>query len=178
MKRIIRYAAEHPWAVLLVLGILSLLAATQLGQLRIQVSAESMLEKGTPAWDYFVETEETFGAEDMAIIVLRDPAIFDRAKLEAIREALTALNNVPQVTGTSSLFNATNLKNIDGTIHTRAYLQDLPTTPEEVAALQADAIRNPLALGNLISLAYSIQHDRLGIQVDIRYCITAGSFER
>ena len=63
MKRIIRYAADHPWAVLLVLGVLSLLAATQLGQLRIQVSAESMLEKGTPAWDYFVATEETFGAE-------------------------------------------------------------------------------------------------------------------
>ena len=66
MKRLIRYAVAHPWAVLLVLGILSILAATQIGQLRIMVSAESMLEKGTPAWDYFVATEETFGAEDVA----------------------------------------------------------------------------------------------------------------
>ena len=151
MKRLIHLAADHPRLVLLALAFFTALAATQLGKLRIQVSAESMLEKGTPAWDYFVETEETFGAEDMAIIVLRDPAIFDQAKLEPIREVVRALQNVPQVTGTSSLFNATNLKNIDGTIHTRPYLQDLPTTPEEVAALQADAIRNPLALGNLIS---------------------------
>ena len=126
MKRLIHLAADHPWLVLLALAFFTALAATQLGKLRIQVSAESMLEKGTPA-------------------------IFDQAKLEPIREVVRALQNVPQVTGTSSLFNATNLKNIDGTIHTRPYLQDLPTTPEEVAALQADAIRNPLALGNLIS---------------------------
>ena len=132
MKRLINSAADHSWLVLLSLAILSLLAATQLANLRIQVSAESMLEKGTPAWDYFVETEETFGAEDMAIIVLRDPAIFEQARLERIRELVRALNNVPQVTHTSSLFNAINLKNIDETIHTRPYLKDLPTTPAQV----------------------------------------------
>jgi hypothetical protein len=35
------------------------------------------LEEDTPAWDYFVDTDETFGNEDVAIIVQRDPVIFD-----------------------------------------------------------------------------------------------------
>ncbi len=151
MKRLIRYAAAHPWAVLLVLGIFSILAATQLSQLRIQVSAESMLEKGTPAWDYFVATEETFGAEDVAIVVLRDPEIFDRDKLVQARYALRAVADLPGVVGTSSLFDAKNLKNIDDTIHVKPYLENLPETPAEAAQISADAIRNPLVLGNLIS---------------------------
>ncbi|MGB5453067.1 MAG: MMPL family transporter, partial [Sedimenticolaceae bacterium] len=151
MKRLINYAADHPWIVLLVLGILSLLATTQLGQLRIMVSAESMLEKGTPAWDYFVETEETFGAEDVAIVVLRDPDIFDHDKLVQARYVLRAIADLPGVVGTSSLFDAKNLKNIDNTIHVKPYLVNLPQTPAEAAQVRADAVRNPLVLGNLIS---------------------------
>ncbi len=151
MKRLIRYAAAHPWAVLLVLGFLSTLAATQLSQLRVQVSAESMLEKGTPAWDYFVATEETFGAEDVAIVVLRDPEIFDRDKLVQARYALRAIADLPGVVGTASLFDAKNLQNVDDTIYVKPYLENLPETPAEAAQISADAIRNPLVLGNLIS---------------------------
>jgi len=151
VKRLIRYAVAHPWAVLLVLGILSILAATQIGQLRIMVSAESMLEKGTPAWDYFVATEETFGAEDVAIVVLRDPDIFDHDKLVQARYVLRAVADLPGVVGTSSLFDAKNLKNIDDTIHVKPYLENLPETAAEAAQVRADAVRNPLVLGNLIS---------------------------
>jgi predicted RND superfamily exporter protein len=151
VKRLIRYAADHPWVVLLVLGIVSLLAATQLSQLRIQVSAESMLEKGTPAWDYFVATEETFGAEDVAIVVLRDPDIFDRDKLVQARYALRAIADLPGVVGTASLFDAKNLQNVDDTIYVKPYLENLPESPAEAAQISADAIRNPLVLGNLIS---------------------------
>ena len=151
MKRLIKFAATHPWAVLLVLGIFTLLAATQLAQLRIVVSAESMLEKGTPAWAYFVETEETFGAEDVVIVVLRDPAIFDEQKLVAARYVLRAIGDLPGVAGTSSLFDVKNLKNIDDTIHVKPYLENLPATPAEVEEVRADAVRNPLVLGNLIS---------------------------
>lgn len=151
MKRLINYAADHPWAVLLVLIAISLLAASQLQHLRIKVTAESMLEKGTPAWDYFVQTEQTFGAEDMAIVVLRDPNIFDRDKLVQIRYLLRALGELPGVTGTSSLFDAKNLKNIDDTIYVKPYLENLPETEEETAQVREEAIRNPLVLGNLIS---------------------------
>ncbi|MGB5773670.1 MAG: MMPL family transporter, partial [Sedimenticolaceae bacterium] len=174
MKRLIRYAAAHPWAVLLVLGIFSIFAATQLSQLRIQVSAESMLEKGTPAWDYFIATEETFGAEDVAIVVLRDPDIFDRDKLVQARYALRAVADLPGVVGTSSLFDAKNLKNIDDTIHVKPYLENLPETPAEAAQISTDAIRNPLVLGNLISA----DGQTLAINVYLQRDSTDPNFDR
>ena len=64
---------------------------------------------------------------------------------------LRAIADLPGVSGTSSLFDAKNLKNIDDTIHVKPYLENLPVTPAEVAEVRADAIRNPLVLGNLIS---------------------------
>jgi hypothetical protein len=151
VKRLINLAADHPWPVLLALGLISLLFATQLGGLRIIVSAESMVERGTPAWDVFVSAEETFGSEDTAIVVLRDPDIFAEEKLVEARYALRAIEQLPNVTGTSSLFDAKNLKIIDDTIYVKPYLENLPVTPAEVAQVKAEAIRNPLVLGNLIS---------------------------
>lgn len=151
MNRIIKFAAAHPWGVLALLATVSLLFSLHLGNLRIQVSAESMLEKGTPAWDYFVKTEQTFGTEDTAIVVLRDPAIFDPGKLARIRSVLRDIEALPQVTGSSSLFDAKNLKNIDDTIYIKPYLEELPGSEAETEQVIADATRNPLVLGNLIS---------------------------
>jgi predicted RND superfamily exporter protein len=151
VKRLIKFAADHPWAVLLALAVITALSLTQLPKLHIHISAESMLEKGTSAWDYFVATEETFGSEDVAIVVLRDPDLFARDKLAAIHEVVRALNQLPYVWSTSSLFDVPNLKNIDGFIHTQAYLKAYPETADEVAQLKADAVSNPLVLGNLIA---------------------------
>ena len=117
MKRLIDYAAGHPWLVLVVLALFTVLSASQFWKLHINISAESMLEKGTPAWDYFVQIEETFGSEDLAIVVLRDPDIFDKDKLAAVHEVVRSLNRLPYVARTSSLFSVPNLKNIDGYIH-------------------------------------------------------------
>lgn len=151
MKRLIRFAADHPWLILLLLATVTAISATQLSKLHVSISAEGMLEKGTAAWDYFVATEATFGSEDVVVVVLRDPDIFNHENLAAIRDAVRELGNLPQVAGTSSLFDVPNLKNIDGFIHAQPYLETLPETGEQAAEITADALRNPLVLGNLMS---------------------------
>ncbi len=151
MKHIIRFAADYPWPVLLVMLLVSLLFASQLGSLRVTVAAESMIERGTPAWDIFVDTQATFGSEDVAIVVLRDPAVFDPDKLVLVRDTLRKLEKLPHVIASSSLFDAKNLKNIDDTIHVRPYLEEIPRDATAADAIKADALRNPLARGNLIS---------------------------
>ena len=137
--------------MLVSLALLTALAAGQLTRLEVNISAEGMLEKGTPAWDYFVATEETFGSEDVAIVVFRDPDVFAVEKLVAVREVVRALGQLPYVASISSLFDIPNLRNVDGFIHAQPYLEELPETAAAVAQVKAEAIRNPLALGNLIS---------------------------
>ena len=57
LKRLIRFAAAHPWLVLVSLALLTALAAGQLTRVEVNISAEGMLEKGTPAWDHFCQAE-------------------------------------------------------------------------------------------------------------------------
>ncbi len=174
MKRLIKLAAGHPWLVLSFLALITVISATQLSKLQVNISAESMLEKGTPAWDYFVETEETFGSEDLAIVVLRDPDIFSTEKLAAIHEVVRALGKLPYVWSTSSLFDVPNLKNVDGFIHTQPYLARLPENAQEAARIKAEAIRNPLVLGNLISA----DGQTIAINVFFKRKVGDASFDR
>lgn len=133
------------------LALVTLAAALQIDRLRVIVAAESMLERGTPAWDYLVSTEKTFGAEDLAVVVFRDPEIFRHDKLEHIERALAALKKLPYVSDTSSLFDMPNIKNIDDNISSKPFLDPLPTTKQEAESIKADALHNPLVRGNLIS---------------------------
>ena len=138
MKRIINFAAGHPWLILASLALFTVLSVFQLPKLHINISAESMLEKGTPAWDYFVGTEQAFGSEDLAIIVLRDPDIFAKEKLAAAHEVVKALGRLRYVARTSSLFSVPNLKNVEGYIHAKPYLDQLPETAEQIVQIKAE----------------------------------------
>lgn len=151
MRHLIKSAAEHPWLVCCLLVVATALAVTQIDRLHIAISAESMLARDTPAWDYFVATEETFGSEDVVIVVLHDPDIFAPDKVAAAHAVVRKLNALPHVSGTSSLFSVPNLRNVDGFIHTRPYLDGSAMTDEQIERLTISATRNPLALGNLIS---------------------------
>jgi len=174
VRRLIRFAADHPWSVIAVLVLLTTLFATQLPKLHINISAESMVDKGTQAWDYFVETEETFGSEDLAIVVLRDPDIFAKEKLDAVYEVVRALGKLPYVANTSSLFDVPNLKNIDGYIHAQPYLNVLPDTAETAAQIKAEATRSPLVLGNLISA----DGQTIAVNVIFKHKLGDASFDR
>lgn len=151
MRSIIKAAASHPWQVILLLGLLSLLAATQLPSLRVSVSAEGMLEKGTPAWDFLLRTEQTFGSADLVVVVVRDPDLFDSSKLADLKGLELALAELPGILSTSSLFNARNIRDVDGEIHTDPYLGELPQTAQQAERVVQQARLNPLVVGNLMS---------------------------
>ncbi len=151
MKQIIRTAARHPRVVLALLALATILFASQLPNVQVQISAEAMLKKQSPAWQHFLVAEQTFGSEDIVIVVARDPQLFDNDSLTAVRHLMETLEALPFVTHTMSLFDVPYLRNVDGFVHTRPYLDELPMTPEAAARVKADAIRNPLVRDNLIS---------------------------
>ena len=151
MKHLIHTASRYPWFFIAGLALITALAASQLHKLHINISAESMLEKDTPAWHYLQRSNETFGSDSITVIYVEDEALFSPPKLAALKTAIDALEQLPFVQRTSSLFSSRNVKNVDDEISTRYYLEELPSTPEEVVQVRADALANPLLKRNLIS---------------------------
>ena len=74
MKRMIAFASNRPWLVLLLVTIITAIAAMQLDKLRINISAEGMMVKDDPARTFYEENQQIFGSDSPTIVLLRDPA--------------------------------------------------------------------------------------------------------
>ncbi len=151
VRYFLKVSAQHPWTIVAVLAVITAVLAAQMPKLHVQISAESMLDKQTPAWQRYTDAERTFGSEDGTILVISDPDLFAPDKLTAIRDVIRRIVALPVVDRATSLFNVPNLKNVDGFVNTRPYLQPLPGSPDEVASMLDDARRNPLVSGNLVA---------------------------
>jgi diguanylate cyclase (GGDEF)-like protein len=151
MSSLLKFSLRHPRWLFSLLLLLTLLAALQLPQLRISITAQSMMEKDTPAWNLLQKTEQIFGRDDISILYLNDPGLFAPENLALIRTAVQQIDDLPFVDHTISLFSTPNVQNRDGTIITRPFFETIAKDPAAIARTRDEALSNPLLLDNLIS---------------------------
>jgi diguanylate cyclase (GGDEF)-like protein len=151
MSKLMLFAARRPWLVLVFVSLTSILAIVQLPGLKLEITAEGMMMEDDPARVFYQQSLETFGSENISIIFLQDPDLFQPAKLAAIQQVVNQINKSPLVERTDSLFSRRHLRTIDGYIYTDAYLRKIPATVPEADAIKQAALRNPLIAKNLLS---------------------------
>lgn len=151
MTRIIRTAARHPGWVLLLLALLTLMAVVHIPDLRVEITAEGMVVNDPPAIELYERTISTFGSESVTVVYIEDADIAEPENLRIIRQALTTIEAIPQVSRTVSLFSIRYLRTVDGYIYTNPYLKSIPATREAADAVMQAALLNPLIERNLLS---------------------------
>ncbi|MEW8323201.1 MAG: MMPL family transporter [Candidatus Thiodiazotropha taylori] len=151
MKRIIIYAARHPWFVITVLSALTLIALTRLPELKIEITAEGMMVNDSKALTLYDSTEEIFGSENATVIYLEDNNLVKPDNLAAIQKIIKEIESIPQVSHITSLFSLRYLRTEDGYIFTDPYFKSIPETESSAIAIAKAALLNPLIEGNLIS---------------------------
>ncbi|MEW8506100.1 MAG: MMPL family transporter [Candidatus Thiodiazotropha sp.] len=151
MSKVILTAARHPGWVVLILGIFTILALTRLPELRVEITAEGLMVNNPPAIAEYQRTMDTFGSENVTVIYLEDPDLFEPENLYAIDKALKRIEAIPQISRMVSLFSVRYLRTVDGYIHTDPYLKTIPQTREAADALAQVALLNPLIERNLLS---------------------------
>ncbi len=104
MRRLMMLCANRPWWALSVLFVLTLLAATQLQRVRVQISTEELLLIDDPARDYYQQVSEQFGEEKIVLLYLQDAALMAPDKLKALKPVVNALAALPFVDRVESLF--------------------------------------------------------------------------
>ncbi|MGB5252547.1 MAG: hypothetical protein WBN68_07480, partial [Sedimenticolaceae bacterium] len=106
MQHLLMMFSRQPWVWLSLLLLTSLLAATQLGKLQVRVSADEMLVVDDPQRAYYEQVRETFGEDQIVLLVLEDPQPLDADKLSVLRDVVQALETLPFVDRVESLFSA------------------------------------------------------------------------
>ncbi|HFQ14488.1 MAG TPA: hypothetical protein ENK40_06810, partial [Gammaproteobacteria bacterium] len=151
VKNLLKLSYLHPKLVLLLLVLITAAAAPLLERLHYDISAQSLITKSSPAWDAYQRMLEEFGSDSTVIILMSDEKLYTRDKLMKIREVLKKLESLPFVKASSSLFNAPNVKEVDGYIQAKPFLEELPRSLEEARKLIDEALANPLVERNLVS---------------------------
>ncbi|MEN8179765.1 MAG: MMPL family transporter, partial [Pseudomonadota bacterium] len=150
-KNIISFAAVHPWWVLIIIGLVTLAALTQLPKLRIEITAEGMMVKDELELAKYEETIQTFGSENVTVVYLEDPDLFEPDNLTAISQAIREIEQLEQVERTVSLFSVRYLRTVDGFVFTDPYLKNIPDNRKSADQLVKAALLNPLVERNLLS---------------------------
>ncbi|MDJ0740707.1 MAG: MMPL family transporter [Gammaproteobacteria bacterium] len=151
MQRLLLLFAHRPWIWLAALLAASMLAATQLGQLQVRVSADDMLVADDPQRTFHEQVRAAFGEQEVVLLVVEDADPLAAERLERLRAVVDALAGLPFVAGVESLFSVPHIKSVDGYLDKQAYLTSPPTTAEQARQLRAAAAANPLLRNVLVA---------------------------
>ncbi|MBW2545407.1 MAG: MMPL family transporter, partial [Deltaproteobacteria bacterium] len=137
---------------LLIMAVLIAAIATQLPKLTIDISMEGFLHKTDPTLIEYNNFRDQFGRDEVIIVAIRSPEIFEGGFLEKLKRLHQDLEeNVPYVEDITSLINARNTRGEKDELIVEDLLENWPETPEEIASIRERTLDNPLYENLLIS---------------------------
>ena len=93
-----RLVLRHPVIVLVLLAVLTAGAVLQLGKLRIDASADSLLLQGDPSLEFFREVSKRYSSEDFLLLTWQpDAPLFADASLDPLKRMADELRELPGV---------------------------------------------------------------------------------
>jgi predicted RND superfamily exporter protein len=126
--------------------------ATLEPRIQIDVSMESMLpreDEGRRLWE---RLERIFGSDETLLLVVHRPeGVIERDALAALARLTSRLESADGIARVVSLANTRNVRGQDGDLVVEPLFESPPASEAELARIRAEALGNPLLVGNLIS---------------------------
>ena len=132
------------WMVLLAGLLVPALAATQLSKLVVVTSTESYLLENDPSRLAYDELRGQFGRDQIIMLALEPPEVFDLGFLQdlsALHEALE--EEVPHLDRVTSLVNIRSVVGEGDQLLVDDLLEEMPSNSVELAALRAKVMSTP-----------------------------------
>jgi hypothetical protein len=149
------FSTRYRGTVLIVVTLITLLAATGLNKLVIDTSFNSLIPEDDPDRLVYQRVMGEFGSDNRTIIYVEDADLWTPEKLASLESLHTSLKQVGHVNKVDSLFNLRTIKGSrsDGvpSVTSEPVLDGVPSTLLEAEEARRRALSNPLYIGNLFS---------------------------
>jgi predicted RND superfamily exporter protein len=146
-----RQVTQRPWAFVLILLTLSVVALQGMvdlrsGQIRLSIdpALERLLPEGDSERKFYDEARRKFGSDEFILLVLDGEEVFSTSMLERVQRVTERLEAEPSVLRVISLANATQVRGIDGDIEVGPFFEDAPTDLAALSALREAVLAHPL----------------------------------
>ena len=128
------------------------LSATQLRHIEIETSNESYLLEDDPARLAYDDLREQFGRDEIVMVTVEPPEVFDLEFLSYLRELHEALEEeVPHVYRVTSLINIRSVEGRGDELIVGDLLEEMPQGPADLEALRRRTLGSPTYRNNVIS---------------------------
>jgi predicted RND superfamily exporter protein len=147
-----RFLIRRRLAVVLVIGAALAVLFTQLPRTTFDTSTEGFFHADDPALLEYNAFRNQYGRDELIVIAVQPPDVFDIAflgKLKAFHDALGS--EVPHLDDITSLVNARLTRAEGDTLVVEDLLDELPRTDTEMGALRERVLTHPLYRNQLIS---------------------------
>ncbi len=140
------------WAALLLMLGLAFGLASQLPKLTMDTSTEGFLHKQDPALLAYDTYREQFGRDELVLVAIEAPDIFDRGFLTRLKKLHEELRDkLPYLDDITSLVNARNTRGAAGELIVEDLLEHWPQSDAELKAIRERALANPTYRNMLLS---------------------------
>ena len=152
LSRFGRLIYRRSW-LFLILSVLAVGAmGAQLPHIQMDISAEGLLHKEDPALKTYEEFRRQFGRDQMVILGVQPPEIFDRPFLEKFQKFHNALETqVPNLYEIRSLANVPYIGGQDDEIIVTDLLEEIPANVSDMSSFREKVLNHPLYPGSIIS---------------------------
>lgn len=151
LEAFISFSARRPLLALILIGIISGLSVFGVLDLKIDTSYDSLISEKDPEKIIYNETIKQFGSDNTTVVYVKDPNLFDPAKLLILEETIQKLRDLEAVERVDSLFSVVSIRDQDGILDSRPLMDIAPETREEAEQIKSNAIYSPLVRNNLLS---------------------------
>jgi len=149
---------DHPLVVLAIVALLSVLAASQVydlrtGALRLRIdpSLDRLLPPDDPDRRFYESMRRTFGNDETVLVAVASDDAFALESLRRVERLTRALERLPGVTRVASLATAPSLEEDEEGLELRSFTEAALADPTALPRLRALALSNPLYRGSLVS---------------------------
>ena len=151
-ERFAKLIYRHRIKTLLLMGLLIAITLSQLPNITMDMSTEGFLHENDPALQAYDRFREQFGRDELIVIAIQPPEIFDPAFLSKVQELHEELEEqVPYIEDMTSMVNARNTRGEGDELFVEDLLENRPESEAELAALRERVLNNQLYKNLLIS---------------------------
>ncbi|OUS24270.1 hypothetical protein A9Q99_25405 [Gammaproteobacteria bacterium 45_16_T64] len=139
---ILSYINRHKIATICLLLACVVLAGSQLTKLTFDNTPDRFFMAGDPHLQNYENFKDQYQSDEFSLILLTAPKVWNKAFIDDLQQAITALENIEHVIKVSSITNARNIEGRGDEI----LIDDLfsaDNSDEEIAKLQKKAIAHP-----------------------------------
>lgn len=147
-----REVVRHRWIYAVVMVVLALGLSTRIPLIPIETSTEDYLFDSDPTKIAYDEFRDQFGRDQQILILLEPAEVFDREFLEYLERFHNDLeDSVAHLDEVTSLVNVRAVRGVRDELIVEDLLEEMPTTPKEMAALRERVFATPSYIESVIS---------------------------